>query len=95
MDFEEDLTAFFADFSVVATVDGVSRKVILDKPDVGLFDDAQVSHDFNIRYITSDFPNLHDGKAIVVNSTAYTIRGKPMLQSDGHISVANLRKSYD
>lgn len=92
MNFDDDLPVFLADFGVDATVAAVTHKVIFNKPDAVIFDGMQSSNDFTIRYLTSDFPAMHDKTAITVNGTAYKIRGEPLLITDGKFSLASLHK---
>ena len=92
MNFDDDLPVFLADFGVDATVASVTHQVIFNKPDAVVFDDMQTSHDFTIRYMTVDFPNLHDGTAITVEGGSFKIRGEPLLLADGKFSLASLRK---
>jgi hypothetical protein len=89
----EDLTVFTADFGVNATVNGLTHKVLIDKPDIDLYAEMQVSHDFNMRYITNDFPTLRDGITVDVDGVSYRINGAPMRLDDGAFSRVGLRKA--
>lgn len=92
MNFDDDLPVFLADFGVDATVAAATHKVIFNKPDAVLFEDMQAGNNFTIRYLTADFPGLHDGAAIVVAGSSFKINGEPLLVSDGKFSLASLRK---
>jgi len=92
MNFDDDLPAFLADFGVAASITpGINKQVIFNKPDAGIFGEMQVTHDFSIRYITTDFTSLHDGVAIVVDGGNYKIKGEPLVLTDGRFSLATLR----
>jgi hypothetical protein len=92
MNFDDDLPVFLADFGVDATVGSATHKVIFNKPDVVLFEDMQAGNNFTVRYLTIDFPSLHDGTAIVVAGSNFKINGEPLLLADGKFSLASLRK---
>lgn len=92
MRFDDDLPVFLADFGVIATVSGLSNKVLFNKPDSSIFNEGQVTGDYQIRYITNQFPDLHDGVVIMVNGLNYRVKGEPVANSDGSFSMAGLKK---
>lgn len=92
MNFDDDLPVFLADFGVTAMALGETHNVIFNKPDAVIFDDMQASADFSMRYLTSEFANLHDGTTIVVEGSTYKVRGEPLKVADGKFSMASLRK---
>lgn len=89
MAIDEDMDAFFADFSVVATFSGQSANVILDTPEQIIGD--TISAEYQITYKTGLFPTLTYSSAIVVDSVDYTVR-EVMKQDDGKITIATLSK---
>lgn len=92
MNFDDDLPVFLADFGVLATVGSVTHKVLFNKPDATIFDGGQVTSDYQMRYVASDFPALHNGQAITVDGVNYHIKGEPMAMSDGKFKQADLKK---
>lgn len=92
MTFDDDLPIFLADFGVNATAGGITRKVLFNKPDATMFEDAQVTGDYQIRYLKSEFPDLHHGTAIEVDGASYHIKGEPMALGDGRFMQAGIKK---
>ncbi len=88
---DEDLAAFFADFGVQASANGMTACVLLDMPGQSLLGDMQISTDYAITYASADLPGLKHGSSITVSGSAYTVR-EITLQDDGQISRASLKR---
>lgn len=71
----EDLTVFFADFGVAATLNGAAVTVIFDAPVAQQFTDPGLyAPSPSVRIATASVPASPEGKALVVNGTSYTVR---------------------
>lgn len=78
MAFTEDLTAFFNDFAVDATLNGSAVSVIFD---------AVYQDQFNVEsfgpvatILTSQAASVAHGQSLVIGTTTYTVRG---IEPDG------------
>lgn len=97
--FDDDLHTFVSDFAVTARLGALEGKVLLNKPDIAIFDQQQVTGDYNIRYLVDDFPDLKADAQISIEErpgsnvwTNYKIKGKPMAITDGRFYQAELKK---
>lgn len=75
MAFSEDLTAFFAEFSVLATLGGSAIAVIFDKAYIGALMGMVESTGPCCLVMDKDIPNVKQGASIVINSKTYTVTG--------------------
>lgn len=77
MAFSEDLTPFFADFAVPATLQAVdvANGVIFDRAYLEAVGNYAEGTGPVALAILADMPAVAQGQALVLNATTYTVRG--------------------
>lgn len=89
MAFTEDLSAFFVEFSVQATLGGSTIAVIFDKAYIGALMGMVESTGPCCLVMDKDIPNLKQGASLVINSKTYIVSG---VEPDGTgLSTLQLR----
>ena len=90
--FTEDLTQFFTDFAVSATVGAETAQVIFDSPDSAILDGVAITAEYRITYPIGTFNGLKYKDAVTVDGTAYTVNTVQAI-GDGKLVTAALSKS--
>lgn len=89
MAFVENLSAFFQDFGVTASANGVTTQVIFDSPDENLMGQRVQSAEYTIVFPTGALGNLVYNVAVTVNGVAYKVRQCHQIE-DGNLQRATL-----
>lgn len=89
--FAEDLSIFFADFGVEATLGSHSATVLLDTPDANILGDRVQTTNYLITFAATDLPTIKHGDAITVAGVDYTVQMVNNIE-DGAFKSAQLEK---
>lgn len=89
MAFVENMAAFFQDFAVTASANGVSAQVIFDAPDENVMGGRAQSAEYTIVFPTGALGNLVYNTPVTVAGTAYKVRQCHQIE-DGQLQKATL-----
>lgn len=93
----EDITVFFADFGVTASLtpsgggDTETATVIFDSPDEEILGGQSLSREYQIIYATGDLPSAATGETVTIAAVNYYFRDVRVLD-DGRLTMAMLSK---
>lgn len=88
----EDLSAFFADFSVVAQYGTLSGPVLLDAPEHDVLNGMATTRAYSMTYQAAQFSGLQHGDQIKIGDKNYSVIAVNS-QDDGALRVATLQRS--
>ena len=86
MAFTEDLTPFFADFGVAATLNGAAVTAIVDTQSVLELGDGTITQGPEATLKTSQASSAAPGQSFVAASVTYTVRQVQKLPPDGALT---------
>jgi hypothetical protein len=89
MAFVENLAAFFLDFGVSASANGLTTLVIFDAPDENVLGQRVQSAEYSITFPTGALGNLLNGTPVTVAGVAYKVRQVHQIE-DGQLQRATL-----